>query len=262
MNFLTVFCFFNVGIEENEGGNPDSCESENFEARTDSPVWQENHNTSESTIESPEMSQPMESPISTASNLLRSADCNKDPSEILLKIFPYLDPTILRSVLVNCHGNLLKAVEILSPHSMTRLKEIKPKRLDGHAAASLANYARQISAFQPPSRMDPAACRCCVRGSSLHGERDRHLMSKREATLPHTAEHDLHVQQKRKYFDYFLSLQNMNKRFANSIPVSRSVGLDVRSRPSFVETFCSECKAPSRPQDMFCRICGARITKN
>eukprot|EP00794_Sanderia_malayensis_P013709 gene13709-15137_t len=229
-----------LGIEDHD--NVNACEDESVaESQVDSDSWQDSSKRITRTPQDmplPHINAQM--PIAVSPCLLRSPSSsdhkNKDPADILLKIFPYLDPVVLRSVLVNCQGNLLKAVEILSPHSMTRLKEIKPTGIKD--IQPIHTYtARQTSAFQPPNRHTIATqlpCRCCdKRNGLMHAAQvrtDDHrfstmMLPSREHHLNHRHQ-NFHHQPRHEfqstYFDYFLSLQD--KKFANDVPsVNRSL---------------------------------------
>eukprot|EP00794_Sanderia_malayensis_P013699 gene13699-15127_t len=95
-----------LGIEDHD--NVNACEDESVaESQVDSDSWQD---SSKRTTRTPQdMPLPhinAQMPIAVSPCLLRSPSSsdhkNKDPADILLKIFPYLDPVVLRSVLVNC----------------------------------------------------------------------------------------------------------------------------------------------------------------
>ena len=193
-----------------------------------------------------------------------SSEGSRDPGDVLLKIFPYLDPVVLGSVLKNCQGDLLKAVEILSPHSMTRLREVKPNNAD-YMDLPPASFARHLSAFSLPNRgIEQPPCTCCHRNgmrkyiefmpaNRLDMLKYNHVMHRS------AADHDASSQECRSHFNYFMSLQDTSSKFMTEMPHRRPI--EVSERVKIGERACVECKAPARPQDLFCRACGARISK-
>lgn len=236
---------------------------ENNQSLFDNQSWQDNH-SNRSSPDKLDMTQSNLIPVPAAPTVFFSPEGNKDPAEVLVKIFPYLDPVILRSVLSNCQGDLLKAVEILSPHSMTRLKEVKPNHADNSDASPAR---RQFSAFQPANRCDALRpCQCCDVDSPLgfqqcFEKKQFEAMQQQRHLFHRFAEPEKRIHPRRSYFDYFVSLQNMNKKFLNDVAVSRFVNSDLCPRGTAEEQICLECKTVSRPRDLFCRVCGARIAK-
>ena len=192
-----------------------------------------------------------------------SSESSRDPADVLMKIFPYLDPIVLSSVLKNCQGDLLKAVEILSPHSMTRLREVKPNTAD-HMDVQTASFARHLSAFSSPNRgIEQPPCTCCHRnGIRKYAEfmpTNRMEMLKYNQMMHRIADHDARNQECRSHMNYFLSFQDASKKFMNEIPPRRHS--ENNDRMNMGEPVCVECKAVARPHDLFCRACGARISK-
>ena len=205
-------------------------------------------------------------PFQSSSKLYAASppETSKDPADVLLKIFPYLDPAVLRSVLKNCHGDLLKAVEILSPHSMTRLREVRPSGKE-YIEQPSAPFTRHISAFSLPGRGIEQPCTCCQR-TGFRGYMDnmpagRMELMKYKHMMQRVADHDVRSQQCRTHLNYFLSLQDANKRLANEVASRRLIRVEDSEHKSMPEPVCFDCKAPARPQDLFCRSCGARIAK-
>ena len=231
--------------------------------------WQENSSSSSRSSpdhpEFPAAQQQAAHQLQSVSKVLSSTspESSRDPADVLLKIFPYLDPVVLGSVLKNCQGDLLKAVEILSPHSMTRLREVKPNSVD-HLDVPPASFARHLSAFSMPNRgIDQPPCTCCHRsGTRKYIEfmpTNRMEMLKYNQMMHRIADHDARNQECRSHINYFMSFQDASSKFMNEIPARRHS--DSAERMNIRESFCLECKAPARPQDLFCRACGARISK-
>ncbi len=263
-DFVSSLCLYldiTSGIDEHD--NMNICEDGILDSQAENDPWQES-SPKNSSSEHAETSRFNSMPIAVSSQLIPQSECNRDPTEVLLKIFPYLDPVILRSVLVNCQGNLLKAVEILSPHSMTRLKEVKPNGVQSSEVAR-SHYARHhLSAFQPPNRFGTQMpCRCCDRNDLMHTQQPC-IEKKRYSLLTRDNLHratDQEIQP--SYIDYFFSVQNTTNKYADDLSVSRPMNFERHHLASrSFEAICFECKTPSRPQDMFCRVCGARISKS
>lgn len=191
-------------------------------------------------------------------------ESSRDPTNVLLKIFPYLDPVVLGSVLKNCQGDLLKAVEILSPHSMTRLREVKPNNTD-HIDLPPASFARHLSAFSLPNRgIEQPPCMCCHRNGMRKfvefTPTNRLEMLKYNQMMHRIADRDTRNPECRSHINYFMSLQDASNKYMNEVPPRRPSEINERVKIG-EPLFCVECKAPARPQDLFCRACGARISK-
>ncbi|XP_065059725.1 doublesex and mab-3 related transcription factor 3, truncated-like [Rhopilema esculentum] len=265
-----------LGMPEGNGPSIQGSSSNGFESHLeneqnmyDNRNWHESKSSTRSSPEQhdypPQPAPPL--PFSAASKLFASSpsESSKDPAEVLMKIFPYLDPVVLGSVLKNCQGDLLKAVEILSPHSMTRLREVKPNSKE-HIEIPPATFARHLSAFSSPNRgIEQPPCTCChrngVRKFSDYMPSNRMEMMKYNRMMHRITDHDVRKADCRGHVNYFLSLQESSEKFANDIPPRRHIGHENNDRLSIGEPICFECKAPARPQDLFCRACGARIAK-
>lgn len=247
--------------------------------------WQDSSNSSTSSPDhqdfSPAQTQQPQHPhqLPTAAQIFSSSassEASRDPTDVLMKIFPYLDPIVLSSVLKNCQGDLLKAVEILSPHSMTRLREVKPNSSE-HVETPPGSFARQLSAFTSPSRVtEQPPCTCCHRSPGINGIRkyadfmptNRHEMMKYHQMMHRIGDHDARShsssnrnQECRSHMNYLFSIQDANKKFMNEISTRRHIGVENNAGMNLGGAMCVECKSPARPHDLFCRACGARISK-
>ena len=183
-----------------------------------------------------------------------------DPSKVLIKIFPYLDPVILNSVLRNCQGDLVRAIEILSPHSMTKLSDVRRDYTE-RSTERQSEQPGMRSAFSPARGMQ--GHKTCTYDKGPLGHLYPNCFVPLSSCDLTNHKYSVGRSYRSSFGDYFRYLTPLEQ--SGKVSVYSQSGTNYENNEQLKniridETLiCKECKSPARSDDQFCRGCGMKL---